>query len=171
MYKIILTAIAFFSFVGLNSCAQQKNLVQKPSFTIENSAFSSWVSGDAKKNSGMDVSFTINTLPDNVSLDSIFFKGQVAPIVQGNQKNRYVAHFVSEEKGDLIISSDMSKESNNPKPHIPQKSPIPIKPDQALLIYSKNGKKQYHKITTLKDRGTKYPGEAPMQAPQPPEGE
>ncbi len=162
MYRIILTSLALFTVITINSCAQQKNLVQNPNFTVKESFFSSWVAGEADKNSGMEVGFTVNNLPQNITLDSVFFKGQFAPVISGNQENEYLAHFVSEKEKDMVISSDMSKEIDNPKPRIPKTAPVEIKPDEALLIYTKNGKKQYHKITSLKDKGTKYPAEAPF---------
>ena len=162
MYRTILTSIVIFSVITINSCAQQKDMVQNPNFSITDSAFSSWVTGDANKSSGMDVTFTVTNLPKNVILDSLFFKGQYAPIQAKKKEGQYVAHFISEKKKDMIISSDMSREVNNPKPQMPKKSPVVIEADEALLVYSLAGEKKCHKIRQIKDKGTKFPAEAPM---------
>ena len=162
MYRTFLNLTTLLLAITLSSCAQHKRLVQNPQFNIENPSFSSWMSNDVKKSSGMNLRFTAKNLPKNITLDSIFFKGQFASITAAERQDEYIARFVSEEKKDVIISSDMSKETNNPRPRIPQKSPVPIEPNEALLIYTTDGKKQYHKITSLKDKGTKTPGEKPF---------
>lgn len=162
MCKTNLTSIAFLLVITLSSCAQHKSLVQKPTFTIKDGAVSAWVSDDSNKSSGMDVSFSVNDLPRDVTLDSLYFKGQYAAVIPGKKEDQYIARFNSKEKKDFILSSDMSKEANNPKPHIPKKPPVALKLNEALLFYTKDGQKLYHKITSLRDKGTKFPGEAPM---------
>ncbi|HEA28993.1 MAG TPA: hypothetical protein ENH91_03195 [Leeuwenhoekiella sp.] len=153
------------AIAGLNivaSCAQNRQLVDQLPFKITQQYYTSWVAQQPKNSSGMDVYITITDKPDDISLKSIFFKEQSAVLTQ-KKGGIYSAHFIStQEKADYTISTDRSKEVNNPKPQLPEEPPVKIRASEALLIYSQNGKTHYFKLKNMKDKGTKYPAEAPF---------
>jgi len=158
-FTIFLLVIIYSTITG---CAQNRQLVKKPGFTITDSYYTSWITPQPDNSSGMDVSIIIEDMPGDIILESVFFKGQSAALIK-DKKSRYSAHFTSaQKKQDYILSSDSRKETSNPKPQLPEKSPISLASDEALLIYMKNGEKKYHILKNLKDKGTKYPAEAPF---------
>lgn len=155
----------FIAAAALNiiaSCAQNRQLVEKIPFTITDMYYTSWVSDQPKNSSGSDVFITISDKPDDITLKSVFFEGKSADLSQ-EKETTYSAHFISaEENPDYIISSDSTKEINNPKPQLPEQPPVKLRPDEALLVYLQDGKEQYFKLKNLNNKGTKYPAEAPF---------
>ena len=158
-FLFILLAAALNIFA---SCAQNRQLVENPPFTITDSHYTSWISQQPKNSSGMDIFLTITNKTANITLKSVFFKGKSAVFNQESD-GVYAAHFTSvKENPDYIIAADTNKEINNPKPQLPEQPPIEILPNEALLVYLQNGKEKFYKLKNLKDKGTKYPAEAPF---------
>ncbi|MGB3775069.1 MAG: hypothetical protein WA951_07400 [Leeuwenhoekiella sp.] len=163
MSKIISSFFFLIMLQTLTGCAQNRQLVEEPPFTLSNTYYTSWIAQQPENSSGIDFFFEIGDKPDNVDFKQIFFKGDVAKIQANEDNTRYVAHF-SSVKGqkDYKLSSDMSEEANNPRPYIATKSPVDIANDEALIVYSQNGKDYFFKMTNIQDKGTKYPAEAPF---------
>ncbi|WP_031426800.1 hypothetical protein [Flavimarina sp. Hel_I_48] len=162
MKKTCTIFLLIITLSTITSCAQNRQIVKKPSFTVTDSYYTSWITNQPNNTSGMDISVIIENKPDAITLKSVFFKGQSAALNK-EKETLYTAHFISaRKKPDYVLSSDSKDEANNPKPRIPEKSPIPLAPDEALLVYLKDGKENYHVLKNLKDKGTKYPAEAPF---------
>ena len=159
LFALFLIAVVLNFFAG---CAQNRQLVEQTPFTISDAYYTSWVVEQPKNMSGMDISITIVDKTADITLKSIFFKGKSA-VLDEEKETVYSAHFISaKENPDYIISSDSSKEVNNPKPQLPEKSPVELHPGEALLVYLQDGKERYHKLKNLMDKGTKHPTEAPI---------
>lgn len=159
LFALFLVAIALNIFA---SCAQNRQLVEHLPFTITNAYYTSWIAQQPKNTSGMDLSITIPDKTDDITLKSVYFKGQSAVFLE-EKEGIYSAHFISaKDKPDYTISSNSSKEVNNPKPQLPEQPPVELRPDDALLVYLQDGKERYYKLKNLKDNGTKYPAEAPF---------
>lgn len=162
MKKLFVYFLVAVSLNVLNSCAQNRQLVEKPPFTITDTYYTSWFSEQPKNSSGMDIFITITNKPSDITLKSVFFKSKSADLSQ-EKETIYRANFISDQENpDYIISSDSSKEVNNPKPQLPEQPPVKLSPDEALLVYLQDGKEHYYKLKNLKNKGTKYPAEAPF---------
>jgi hypothetical protein len=159
LFALFLVAIALNIFA---SCAQNRQLVEQLPFTITNAYYTSWIAQQPKNTSGIDLSLTIPNKTDDITLKSVYFKGQLA-VLREEKETIYSTHFISaKENPDYTISSDIRKEVNNPKPQLYKQPPVELRPDDALLIYLQDGKERYYKLKNLKDKGTKYPAEAPF---------
>ncbi len=93
---------------------------------------------------------TIHT--DQVTLDSVYFKGLKAPLQEDAQNQGiYFAEFDT-RKQDFIMHSDPKEEYINRLPQKSKKTPFELQGDEAVIVYTQNNKTKYFKISGIQER-------------------
>lgn len=140
MFSAIIVT-AFFT-----NCAGNKDLQERPPAQM---------GGVYTVTDGSSVTLYIpvETIQTNqVSLDSVYFRGRAAVLVQEETTpGLFKAHF-NTAKPDLIMSSDPREEYANKMPEKAGKTPFQIEEDEAILVFTQNNKIKYYKITGIRER-------------------
>lgn len=89
-----------------------------------------------------------------VQLDSVYFRGTKAALIKDMEQGAYKATFKS-GKRDLIMSSDPKEEYANKAPQKPVKPPFKLKDDEAVIVFNKNNKTAYYKLTGIQETAQK----------------
>ncbi|MDD2675344.1 MAG: hypothetical protein PHF81_10730 [Flavobacterium sp.] len=90
-------------------------------------------------------------LAANIKLEKIHFHNQESPVKEIT-KNAFVAHFYqSNKKEDLILDSNPAKEYGN-KALVIQKSKFDLKPNEAVLEYTKDSELLFYKIARVQEK-------------------
>lgn len=135
--KVFLLSIILASI--FTACASHDQLVKEPPFKI-NKAFAK---GDQNKTT---VYIDISELLEDVELLALYYNKRQSAIVE--QEGKYIAEFII-KPSDIILSNDMSAESQNTIPQLPEKSPVEINATQALLVYNESGKEWFYIIDEI----------------------
>ena len=135
--------------------------VSKPPISIEAPYFQTWVAGVQGGDRGVDVFLPVKDL-NNITPDSIHFRGQRAKAVYKNQM--IVGHFSSPQNQpkDIILSNEPFAEANNQLLPKADHSAFELEPNTCVLSYILENKRYYHKITDLTQRTSiSYPKSPP----------
>lgn len=157
-YKISLLCLSF-----LLGCKTTKStlFVSKPPISIEAPYFQTWVAGVQGGGRGVDVFLPVKDL-NNITPDSIHFRGQRAKAVYKNQM--IVGHFSSPQNQpkDIILSNEPFAEANNQLLPKADHSAFELEPNTCVLSYILENKCYYHKIIDLTQRPSiPYPKSSP----------
>ena len=157
-YKISLFCLSF-----LLGCKTTKPTLfdSKIPISIEAPYFQSWVAGVQGGGRGVDVFLPVKDL-NNITPDSIHFRGQRAKTVYKNQM--IVGHFSSPQNQpkDVILSNEPFAEANNQLLPKADHSAFELEPNACVLSYILENKRYYHKITDLAQRSSiPYPSSPP----------
>lgn len=139
--SVIVTAL-------FSNCAGSRELQETPPARFEQAYINS--------SAGFyELIIPINVNQENqVKLDSVYFRGSKAALIEDPSKGVYTATFKS-GKRDLIMSSDPKEEYANKAPQKPVKAPFEIKEDEAVIVYNQDEKTRYYKITGIKEAAQK----------------
>jgi hypothetical protein len=108
-----------------------------------------WTSGSVETGTYFSIQFE-KPLSSNIQLQKVYFQNQEASF-KLKPKNTYVAYFYHRNsKQDYIMDSDSIKEYGNTPPVV-SRPKFNLKPNEAVLLYLKNGKTYYFKITNAKE--------------------
>lgn len=137
-------SIFFFSF--FTNCGTNKNVQEEAPAQFEQ-AFYTTADGQ------MTFCLPVRAIQKNrIELKNIYFKGLKSPIVYNEDgQNRYTASF-GVPQSDYVMSLDPREEYGNKMPQKPEKSPVSIEKDQALLEYQENGETRYYVISDIEER-------------------
>ncbi len=130
-----------FVFIGLlMSCGNSKDLQKRSPAQFQQAYYNS-------NSEGLNLYLPVAVIQNNrLELDSIYFRGMRSELQQDDErKNLFTAHFAIGE-ADKVMHVDPREESANKAPQKPQKSPFPIADDEAVLVFTQNGKTKYYKI-------------------------
>ena len=138
--------LSLFSFSFFTNCGTNKDLQEKAPAQFQQ-AFYTTTDGQ------MTFYLPVTAIQKNrVELKNIYFKGLKSPIVNNEDgQNRYTASF-GIGQSDYIMSSDPREEYGNRMPQKPEKSPVSITKDQALLEFQENGETKYYVINDIEER-------------------
>lgn len=112
---------------------------------LENVYYQKWNAGTQEGGSGVNVFIKIKDA--SVTLDSLYFRGQVTELkVKPNNHLLYVGRF----KSNISASNDKSQESSD--------FPFELKDNEGVISYFKDNKVRYFKISNIEQRVTiNYP--------------
>ena len=125
--------LRFFSALALilmTSCGGSIELVEDPPFAITK-AEKKGLGGK-----GFSIFFKTAALPREVAFKDLYFSTYKANVLWEKEHTYYANFPTTLGDGERILSSDMSKEANNPIPILPVEVPYPIKENEALLEYT-----------------------------------
>lgn len=147
-YKIPLLCLSF-----LLGCKTTKStlFVSKSPISIEAPYFQTWFAGVQGGDRGVDVFLPLKDL-NNITPDSIHFRGQRAKVVYKNQM--IVGHFSTLQNPlqDVILSNEPFAEANNQLLPKADHSAFELEPNACVLSYILENKRYYHKIIDLTQR-------------------
>ncbi len=95
------------------------------------------------------VVLTLDSLRQDVSLDSLYFRGETSPLNRGYAPMEYRAVFVAKEKNDFIMSNDPTAEYGNQFPDGILAVSDSINPNTCFIRYSIGKKAFFHKYDNV----------------------
>lgn len=159
-----LTAIALIvtTMGTFINCASSQNLEKSVSLEIGEVYYQKWVAGIEGAGSGINVYIPVESNTNNITLDSICFRGKKVKLELKNN-TLYVGHFKSDanQKKDMVISSDRLAEYNNPIPNIPEKIPFELKENECVVSFKEAHKIKYYKISNITKKDAQFFPSAP----------
>jgi len=148
--------ILFPSLVLLSvlfSCTSNSKIFEEnPPFTVKEATFQNWFSGAQEFGRGIHVFLEMETIAQDVLIDSIYFRG-MADVIQRDTNNplKYIANLKTMAKQDVIMHENPIKEINNSVPDIKKDFLFNLDPKEAVISYRKNNKRYYYKVTHLNE--------------------
>ena len=165
--KHILNSLLFLLIaLVFSQCASTQRLEDTLPLEIGDVYYQHWISGVKGCGAGYSLFIPIKSNPNNIVLDSLYFKGKQVKLELKNE-SVFVGRFKSEanQKQDIIMSSDPSAEYGNSVPEISKKTPFELNDTECVVSYQKGNKTLYHKISNIiKKASAKYPS-APLNRP------
>lgn len=147
-YKII--SFLFITAISLTFCAMKQEFQTEFPQEIQSVFYQKIKKGSESSVINFYIEFK-NPLSANIKLEKIYFHNQESP-VQEITKNVFVAHFYqSNKKEDLILDVNPAKEYGNKAPFV-SKSKFDLKPNEAILEYSKDSKTLFYKILNVQEK-------------------
>jgi hypothetical protein len=139
-----------FIMATFSQCAAKKQLEANLPIEIGDVYCQEWIAGVKGGGSGINIFIPIVSNPNNITLDSIYFKGKQAKLEFGN-KNLFIGRFKSEmnPKKDIIMSSDPLAEYGNDVPDVPKKSFFQLQENECVVSYKTGNKVRYFKIVKI----------------------
>lgn len=155
--KLGISLVFLIVILSFSNCKTQ-NVKQAPPFTIHEKTYFYWVGGK-KGTAGTELRIKGIKTTTNVDFPTIFFQNHEYKIATEININGFELVGRSTEliKKDMIMHEDAVGEYGNTAPNT-KKIPFDLQKDEAVLVYSINGKDFYHKITGIKQLETvNYP--------------
>ena len=93
--------------------------------------------------------------PNNIELDSVYFKRMAAKLIVSPQNQKiYYAHFITKQAftEDIILSSDVKDEHQNKLSIQKKKIPFKLLPNQCVVSYIQEGEIKFYKISNIKEK-------------------
>lgn len=140
--KVITFLLMPFMMVSFYNCSSTKMLQNHAPFEIDEVYYQ-------ESNSGTNVYISIKSNPNNIILDSIYFKGKQAKL--GQENNLFVGRFTSNiiQKQDIIMSNEPYAEYGNKIPRLPEKLPFELKDNECVVSYKEDNSIKYFKIKNV----------------------
>ena len=151
--KFIFLMSVLFLAIG---CKTQSLETSAP-FSIDEKVYFDWVGGK-KGTQGTTVRFRGKTSSLNISFSKIFFQNREYGVVpQFNSEGFLLEASFSEmtEPVDIMGTNPAIEKALNP-PKEEKKIPFDLKDDEAIILYSINGREGYHKVTAIKELDKEY---------------
>ncbi|MDO1502231.1 hypothetical protein Q2T40_19020 [Winogradskyella maritima] len=140
-------------------CSSIPKLQEKAPTEFGEVYMQSWVAGVEGGGSGINV--FIETMSDNVVLDSIYFRGEVAQLeTKSASPKMYIGRFVNEGNQMNEPSLGSSVESHSePK----SENPFKLEDNACVVSYKDGDKTKYFKLTDIKEKPADlYPSAKPQ---------
>lgn len=145
--KHIFPSLSFlFVFTMFTGCGSNQNLQEKAPANIQQVYYT-------KDATSLKLFIPVSAIQtERVSLNSVYFQDRKAYLeLDANKPGVYVATFPT-GKQDLIMSSDPREEYRNKLPASPEKAPVDIKDDEAILVFTERGDIKFYKISGIEER-------------------
>jgi len=143
-------------FVMMASCKTQ-SLENSAPFSIVEKSYFDWVGGK-QGTQGTTIRIEGTTQSLNVSFSKVFFQEREYDIVpQFNGESFFIEGNFSEfREREVIMDKDPAAEVGNKTSDTEKQFPFDLEEDQAILLYSVNGREGYYKISDLKKMDKVY---------------
>ncbi|WP_340201154.1 hypothetical protein [Ascidiimonas sp. W6] len=157
--KTIIQLISItFVMTAFSNCAGSKKLQQEAPFSMGTVYAQKWVAGVKGGGSGINLGVPINNLPKEIVLDSVYFRGMKAPLIEEvtDKGTLYMARFKTDlnKKKDMISHVDPRKEVGNEPPSTPEQIPFELGENEAVISYHHKGKIRYYKVENVKTKAS-----------------
>ena len=153
--KHVLTPLCYLMIIAnFSNCAGSKKIEDKAPLEIKTAHFEKWVSGVSGGGNGYHVFVEVEG--HTVKLDSIYFRGLVAPLVIDSHNDMlYIGRLINEtQHRDIIMHGDAQKEYGNQLPKKVSKAGFPFELDEfeCVISYADNNKIKYFRIEKLVEK-------------------
>ena len=155
MKTLLNYALGLFTVMSLSNCANGKKLQEEAPVALQEAYYLIHRAQDDSNATRLNLYIPAGDLGQKeVQLDSVYFRGRSAELVSNDGPVGYVAYFeISGKDRDLVMHVDPKEEFGNKVP-ILEKIPFELKNDEAVVVYTHNGKKAYFKIDSITERGS-----------------
>lgn len=156
MKSLVSYFLGMFAVISLSSCANGKKLQEEAPVAFEPAFYTIHLAQDDSNASRLNLYIPTKGLDQQeVSLDSVYFKGRKAELIRTEQEaDLYVAYFDIQGKDkDFVMHADPRKEYGNTVPVL-EKIPFDLEAGEAVVVFIKNGKPGYYKLKGIEERGT-----------------
>lgn len=162
-FKFIVVFTIFATLVS--SCSSAQKLQEKAPMTIGDVYFERWVAGVQGGGMGINLFIPVSKeIPATLQLDSVYFRGHSTKLelIQG-ENPLYVGRFQlkSNQKSDIVMSSDPNEEYGNEAPKIATKFPFELKDTECVVSYKLGNDTKYFKIENIFEKARQYYPSAP----------
>lgn len=146
MKTTLLFSLSIFVLLSVFSCGSHQNLKENIPATFDQAYYS-------PTSTGLKLTVPVQTIQDNrIQLTAAYFHGMKSPLVQNSTNPQlYEANFRLNDK-DVVMDIDPKKEYGNQMPQLPEESPVTIKRDEALLVFTENGQTWYYKLDNIVEK-------------------
>ena len=153
--KQILTSSLFVLFLAVG-CKTQSLETSAP-FSIDEKEYFYWVGG-TKGTEGTTIRFRGQTTSLNLSFSKIFFQNHEYGVVPEFNSNGFLleATFSKFRERENIMHKDPAEEYGNKPSTVKKEIPFDLENDEAIILYSVNGREGYHKVTGIKELDKEY---------------
>ncbi|PKQ45724.1 hypothetical protein [Confluentibacter flavum] len=136
--------------VTFSQCSSAQKLQKETPFKIGDVYYQAWNSGINEGSSGVNIFINIVSIPNNITLDSIYFQGKKTKL-ELETASMAVGRFKikSNRKQDIIMSNAPYAEYGNKVPKIPEKIPFELKDNECIVSYQEDGIIKYFKIKNI----------------------
>lgn len=148
--NILFLLVMFFIMVSFSKCASTQKLDKSLSMDLGAVYYKSWVAGVKGGGSGFNIFIPITSNPNNIMLDSVFFKGKQVKLEYRNN-SIFIGRFKTSinQKHDVVMSSNRLAEYENKVPELTTRSPFQLKEDECVVSYRLKNKVHYFKIDNI----------------------
>lgn len=154
--SIQILVLSLFVLMLSNGCKTQSLETSAP-FSIDKKEYFYWVGGK-QGTEGTTVRITGNTTSLNLSFSKIFFQNREYGVVPEFNSRGFLleASFSKFREQENIMHKDPAEEYGNKPPAVKKEIPFDLEDDEAIILYSVNGREGYHKVSGLKELETVY---------------
>jgi hypothetical protein len=155
MTRLIFTLIGIFAV----SCNSNKPVFEEnPPFIVQEAFYQYWLAGVQEAGRGIHIELQFSEIGHGVEVENIYFRGQKHNLIQDkNNPKTFRVSYTFPQKEDVILDSDSVKEMDNPRPALDNEIPFQLKPDEAVIAYTKGGKTVHFKLLLNKREAVAYP--------------
>lgn len=154
-YYGLLASFILIVFTAI-SCKTQ-NVQKSIPFTIEEKLYFYWVGGK-QGTEGTTIRLEGSTTLLNISFSKIYFQNHEYGIVPDFRSGYFIlegTHSRFREMNNTMTNDPVGEYGNKP-PEVEKKIPFDIEDDEAILLYTLNGREEYYKITGIKQMDKVY---------------
>ncbi len=157
MKLISLLSIPIFTiiFAMFFNCSTSKQLQDPAPIQIGEAYYQYWTAGVKGGGAGVDVYLPVLKNPDNIQVDSIYFRNMGAKLdVVGQSNDLLVGHLINgqNKQEDLILSIDPNEEYKNQLPKEAVVMPFAIKDDECIISYNEKGIVKYFNVSGIVEK-------------------
>lgn len=147
------------------NCSSAQKLQEQSPIDFGDVYYRKWISGVKGGGSGLNLVITVSEpMPQNIHLDSVYFRGKASKLERIKDDNiLFIGRFKSlfNQKQDIIMSSDPTKEYGNELPEVLSSNTFELKDDECVVSYTMKGNTKYYKIKNLREKPAEHYPTAP----------
>ena len=128
------------------NCGSNKQVSNETPVTIKNPYFVPSSSGVFQ--SGFTIYLPVKEV-GAITLDHIYFKNKKITLHYDQDTAMYIGKHKTTTKPDITMSGDPKKEYGNQPPTVIEKTPFPLKNNEAAVAYTKDGSQSYFKLDSI----------------------
>ncbi len=142
--------------LSFSKCGSTQKLSKLLPISIGEVYYQEWIAGVKGGGSGFNIYIPIESNPNNIILDSVFFKGKQVKLEHSNNSIS-IGRFKTSvnQKQDIIMSSNRLAEYGNKVPELTKKSPFNLNEDECVVSYKFKNKVRYFKIDKILKKETR----------------
>ncbi len=144
---ILILSILFSNCRGSKTEDSNDSFIKKPPFTVLEVSSQKWIAGIKDGGSGEILLVIFSNLKKEVTIKNAYYKNMETNILKDpNNPFIYVIYFNSKENKDLIMDSNIEKESANIPP---RNFPFQLENNEVVISYLLKEKMYYYKYSNI----------------------
>lgn len=151
------TLLMLLVMISFSKCSTTKKLKNAVPFIIGEVYYQHLIEDVKSGDSRFNLFIPVTSNPNSIILDSVYFKGQQAKL-EASKKPLFIGRFkaATNQKKDIIMSSDPYAEYGNEVPELPEKVPFKLEENECVISYKQGNTLKYFKISNILLKKPKY---------------